>query len=346
VRGKMVETVEYPAYCAVALAGLGDLPDTILTRSVIIRMRRRAKSEKVEPFRRRVALHEGHALHDRLAAWAADAMNRLRDVWPEMPPGVEDRDADVWEALLAVADAAGGEWPVRARTAAVALVAQSKETTPSLGIRLLADLRTVFSGRDAMTTDAVLTALHELEEAPWGELVGGKPLNARGLAKRLAGYDVKPKSVRIGAKVVRGYAREDLADAWSRYLPPEVDDAGANSGDQTHADVARGSPSPRESTTSATTTTAGSNGASASGGNRLNHGSSDHESARVEQPFLSALPFALSATSPVTVTNGTVRVADVADVADVRGGRDSVNGDLVRPTDEHPGRDDCQEFVV
>ena len=42
VRGKSVETVEYPAYCAVAMAGLGDLPDTILTRSVVIRMRRRA----------------------------------------------------------------------------------------------------------------------------------------------------------------------------------------------------------------------------------------------------------------------------------------------------------------
>jgi hypothetical protein len=40
VRGKLVETEELPAYCAVALAGIGDLPDTILTRSVIVRMRR------------------------------------------------------------------------------------------------------------------------------------------------------------------------------------------------------------------------------------------------------------------------------------------------------------------
>ena len=34
--------VEFPAFAAVALAGLGNLPDTILTRSVVIRMRRRA----------------------------------------------------------------------------------------------------------------------------------------------------------------------------------------------------------------------------------------------------------------------------------------------------------------
>ena len=32
VRGKIVETEELPAYCAVALAGLDDLPDTIMSR--------------------------------------------------------------------------------------------------------------------------------------------------------------------------------------------------------------------------------------------------------------------------------------------------------------------------
>src|SRR5262249_16933137 len=54
VRGKTVTTEEISAYCAVALAGLGWLPDTILTRSIIVRMRRRAPHEKVTPFRRKV----------------------------------------------------------------------------------------------------------------------------------------------------------------------------------------------------------------------------------------------------------------------------------------------------
>jgi Protein of unknown function (DUF3631) len=46
--------------------------------------------------------------------------------WPEMPDGIEDRNADVWEALIAIADLAGGDWPERARRAAVALVAASQ----------------------------------------------------------------------------------------------------------------------------------------------------------------------------------------------------------------------------
>jgi hypothetical protein len=219
VRGKIVETEEIPAYCAVALAGIGDLPDTILTRSVIVRMRRRAPDERIEPYRRRVHSAEGEALRDRLAGWAETVADGLTDAWPTMPDGITDRDADVWEPLLAIADAAGGDWPARARVTAVTLVTDSKRGTPSLGIRLLSDLREVFGGHEAMTTESILAALHDMIEAPWGDL-RGKPLNDRGLATRLRRYDVAPKLVRVGGVVARGYTRESLYDAWQRYLPP------------------------------------------------------------------------------------------------------------------------------
>ncbi len=85
VRGKAVEVEEFPAFCAVALAGLGDLPDTILTRSVVIRMRRRAPGERVEPFRHRVHASEGEVLRGQLEWWAEQVRDELRDAWPEMP---------------------------------------------------------------------------------------------------------------------------------------------------------------------------------------------------------------------------------------------------------------------
>ncbi|MFC1796069.1 DUF3631 domain-containing protein [Pseudomonadota bacterium] len=222
VRGATVLTEEIPAYCAVALAGIGDLPDTIMGRSIILRMRRRAPNEVVKPWRRRVYYKEGNALRDRLAAWARLNEDDLVDSWPEMPEGIEDRAADVWEALLAVADAAGGEWPERARVACVALVAESKERTPSLGVRLLKDLKTVFSSEERMSTSNILNALYEIEDSPWAELKG-KPLNPRGLSARLRSYNVKPKDIRIGGKILKGYSRSDLWDVWERYLssPPE-----------------------------------------------------------------------------------------------------------------------------
>lgn len=219
VRGKLVTTEEIPAYCAVALAGLGDLPDTLLSRSVIIRMRRRAPGEKVQPYRRRVHSPEGEALKTEIMEWAETVSGQVVGHWPEMPDGLVDRDADVWEPLLSVADAVGGMWPEKARVSAVTFVTLSKEGTPSLGIRLLADLRTVFGDNDVLSTVDICDALNSMEEAPWNDIYG-KSLNARGLAQRLRKYEVSSKTVRVGDTTHKGYAREDLWDAWERYLPP------------------------------------------------------------------------------------------------------------------------------
>jgi hypothetical protein len=214
LRGKAIETEELPAYCAVALAGLGNLPDTILTRSVVVRMRRRAPSECIEPYRRKVRRAEGNRLRDQLAAWMAAAE---LDGAPDMPNGIHDRAADVWEPLLAVADAAGGHWPTFARDAAVALVADAAGRPPSLGLRLLADVRIAFGDRDAMPSAELVTSLVAMDEAPWGDL-RGKQLDARRLASLLTQYGVRSRNVVAAESRPKGYHREDLHDAWVRYL--------------------------------------------------------------------------------------------------------------------------------
>ena len=105
VKGKTVETEEIPAYCAVALAGLGWLPDTLLSRCVIIRMQRRKPAEKIEAYRRRVHADEGHKLENQLATWAAASLPSVTNVWPDMPIGVEIGTPTYGNALLAIADA-------------------------------------------------------------------------------------------------------------------------------------------------------------------------------------------------------------------------------------------------
>lgn len=219
IRGKNVQTEELPAYCAVALAGLDDLPDTLMTRSIVVRMRRRAPHERIEPWRLRINGVEADKLRERLADWAES--RRLAVTWPEIPAGIEDRNADVWEALLAVADLAGGEWPERARRNAVTLVTQSADRTGSLGVTLLRDLKAVFKGAEKLPTEVILERLHEIDESPWADL-RGKPLDSRGLSRRLGKYGVKPKPLRDGEAVFRGYDAADLADPWSRYVTAET----------------------------------------------------------------------------------------------------------------------------
>jgi hypothetical protein len=220
--GTKQEVQAFPAYCAVAFAGIGDLPDTIMSRTIVVPMRRRRRDEKVEPFRAR--LHEpiGHKLRVRLSSWVDSKVEGLSTAWPDMPEGVTDRAADVWEPLLAIADAAGGDWPEKARAACVSFVTASSEgDTESLGVRLLTDLVHVFRhGNElvaARSTKDILAKLHAMDEAPWSDL-RGKELDARGLGNRLRKYGVKSKAVRIGEEVVKGYARGDLWDPWLRYV--------------------------------------------------------------------------------------------------------------------------------
>jgi hypothetical protein len=219
-RGTEMEVKAFRAFAAVAVAGIGDLPDTILDRSIVIRMRRRAPDEHVEPFRSRRARPVGEALRDRLATWASDHIAQLVDADPEMPPGLVDRAADVWEPLIAIADELEGDWPVRARTAALSLNAERQAADTSLGIRLLADVRTIYAdvGAEKVSTENLVKGLVSIVEAPWGDL-RGRALDPRSLARRLKPYGITPKKVRIGQHAVQGYDSSDFADAWRRYLP-------------------------------------------------------------------------------------------------------------------------------
>ena len=241
VRGKIVETEELPAYCAVALAGLNDLPDTVMTRAVVIRMKRRSPLEKVEPWRPRINGPDAEKLRARLEQWAANAQGAIVG-WPDMPEGVEDRNADVWEALLSVADVAGGHWPDTAREAAVAAVADSMEDRESIGVLLLRDMRTVFTIHqlDRVTSNFALTQLTGMDEAPWSTISrDGKALNARGLAQRLGRYSIKSSNMRDhDGKVAKGYLRAEFVDAWIRYLPEDTDDGGLRSSPMGNATAA------------------------------------------------------------------------------------------------------------
>lgn len=218
IRGKEIVTEEWPSFCAVALAGLNQLPDTLMTRSVVIRMKRRRADQRVEPYRRRVNGEEADHLNIMIHDWISCIRNSLEQAWPDLPEEIQDRDADVWEPLIAVADAAGDHWPATARTAALAAIAEAKSKPASLGVQLLSDVRRVMGGSDRITTTDLLNALHDLDTAPWASL-RGEPIDARFLARTLDKYEISPSKIRTGSTTARGYHRHDFADAWERYCP-------------------------------------------------------------------------------------------------------------------------------
>jgi hypothetical protein len=218
---------KFNTFSMAMLASIGELPDTIMDRAVVVRMRRRAPGEQVAPFRTGRDAPPLHDLRDRLAAWVRDHLDELRETDPKMP--VEDRAADTWAPLVAIADLAGADWPARARRAVLVGVQEAEEGDgeASLRLQLLADLKAIFGGAQALHTRTILDRLHELEEAPWKDLFG-KPLDPRGLSRRLHPYRIRPADVReVGdGPNLKGYKREDLVDAWTRYLVRDVRDVG------------------------------------------------------------------------------------------------------------------------
>lgn len=225
-KGRGFEMMEFPCFAATCLAGIGDLPRTIADRSIPIRLARRLPAETVERFRRRAVLPEAAALRDRLAAWAEANGKHLVEVWPDLPPALNDRAADGWEPLFAIADQAGGDWPKWARAAAVALHGSAAGDDGTAGVQLLAALRNVFDDRGEShglwTREELLPAVNALDDAPFGAWNNGRGITAHELGRILRQFDVVPLTVRKGDRRLKGYLRRKLEPAWERYLNASV----------------------------------------------------------------------------------------------------------------------------
>ena len=145
-----------------------------------------------------------------------------------MPEQLHDRAQDNWEALVAIADAAGGGWRVRARDAALALSAAAASDTDgeALGIQLLADIREALArhGMERVSMRQLVDALVAMEDRPWATIQRGKALDAHGLGRRLRPFGVRARPIRSdGARVEKGYRARDFADAFARYPAPSAD---------------------------------------------------------------------------------------------------------------------------
>jgi len=208
----------YDVFGPMALAGIGDLPHTILTRSIVIEMRKRKPTDpEVAEFDPEFASDELAHVREIVEAWAARAAEPLSVARPDVP--ASNRDAQLWRVLVAIADMAGGPWPDRARDACRALTAQRK---PPVGLQLLESIREVFGEDAALETDELVSRLRWLPKSPFMH----ETFTGRTMSKMLKTYGIKSTTFRPGpgAEPVRGYKRDQFVVAWDRYLDEEPSD--------------------------------------------------------------------------------------------------------------------------
>ncbi|MCB9555217.1 MAG: DUF3631 domain-containing protein [Deltaproteobacteria bacterium] len=222
--GEDNEPQVFSTWCPKMIALIGRLQPTLHDRSVMISLKRKGRADNVERLRLD-RLKDLVPLRRKIVRWAADNLSVLAARDPVVPEDIlNDRARDNWRPLLAIAEACGAEWAERARRAAVNICADNDDDDLSAAALLLEDLHDIFTRRkeERLGTRDILLLLNEMEERPWPEFSRGQPLSAAGLAKLLKPFDIKPDKWTEGSSfqriTVRGYRREDLQDAFSRYL--------------------------------------------------------------------------------------------------------------------------------
>ena len=217
----------FGTWCPKTLAGIGDLPDTVRDRALVIRLERRPAGVATSRWRDRDRVQIAR-LQQQIVRWTSDHMAAILAARNEVafPAVLHDRARDAWEALLAIGDIAGDDWAGPDGRAQRACRHVAGDADDDLGAReqLLGDLRAVFRAAgdpETLSTEHLLGALQALEERPWSEWRHGKPISARGLADLLRSFKVKPETIRFTAGLAKGYRRGALQPAWTRYLPQD-----------------------------------------------------------------------------------------------------------------------------
>lgn len=221
------EPKRFSTWAPLVIAGIGKIHGTTEDRSIGITMQRKPRGRAVQNLdpRRNPGAHVDAAnLASQLARFAKDNMEKLATASaPDIPKGLDDRAAQSWDLLFAIADLVGGGWPQRARDAAAVLSGNSDDRDDSLGVLLLADVRELLvEGKtDKLSSKAICGALHALESRPWAEYgKRQKPLTQNHLAHLLAPFEIAPHTIRMSnGSTAKGYERKDFREAFESYLP-------------------------------------------------------------------------------------------------------------------------------
>jgi putative DNA primase/helicase len=216
------EAKEFSTWGPKVIAAIGKIAATLRDRSIIVSMQRKRRGERVAKLRARNDRSEFLPLRRKASRWAADNIETLKTAQPEIPELLNDRAADNWEPLLAIADLAGGNWPKLARTVAEKLSDAADADTPTIRLQLLDEIKKLFTTlkTDRLSSKGLLAALHSDDEGPWIAFgKNGKPITPKQVSDLLSDFEISPRSIREGQEVCRGYLLAQFTDAFTRYLP-------------------------------------------------------------------------------------------------------------------------------
>jgi len=209
----------FTTWCPKVVAGIGELPETVMDRSIIVVMKRKRVDQNVESIRHKNE-EAFSVISQKLKRWSCENSKIFKVCRPDRIKDINDRANDNWEPLLAIAQMAGGDWEVKAREAGL-LISGAAEEVVSIGEQLLTDILDVFANRidDKIQTAELIPLLCSDDEKPWATYHRGQNITPLVLGRMLKPFGISSRGLRFGAKVKRGFYQADFIETVSRYAP-------------------------------------------------------------------------------------------------------------------------------
>ncbi len=227
-------TLPFPIFCPVAMAGIGDFaPNTINSRSYIVKLKRMVAHEQVEAFVADQHAPMMRALREQIHRWVLDEKDAIQHYQPDLDRELSNNRArDNSLMLLQIADVIGQECGARAREAIKAMTSGDHMDANEM---LLGDIAAILLDPEVVVGDppkpigsdnCVFSGdLCDLIVQYYGYRETYQGFTPARLASMLSRFDIAPelRCKRRGKQVLRWYRADRFTEWFVRYgfEPPE-----------------------------------------------------------------------------------------------------------------------------
>lgn len=210
--GEQYEMKPFDVWFPIAFASIGEVYETLMDRSVVIRLRRKREDEKVA--RMGPDVYESFLQYRmQVFTWFEQNLDVLMNDTIEPDFIGNDRARDNWIPLFTVANAISEEWLDRCTSAYKSLTVPIEDELP---VQLLKDVYDILSrtSEPSIGSTELANQLKGIDTSPWAS----SKLSTHKLCSMLGTFGIKTKTLRINGKVLRGYIKEAFTDAFERYI--------------------------------------------------------------------------------------------------------------------------------
>jgi hypothetical protein len=214
----------HPTFVVAAFAGIGNLPGTLASRCIPIRLQPVPDNVTLEDYEPDLFRGEAARIAEMLQTWITSRGPEI-DLQPAMPEGFKSRKKQIYKVIIAIGDLAGPEWSSRIRKAAreVGLnISRTARISPAE--ELISLIATVAQSDAFMPTGELIEFLkfqRDIEnKINWATWLSDPIIATRQLANMLRPYGIESRQKWIDSENRRGYLIEDFR-IWAQIKEPE-----------------------------------------------------------------------------------------------------------------------------